>query len=110
MSSAQNQALPLPDRYQNSHFSQNSAFQDDDVFTASDILAGIDPTKLHPLAEISGQLDYLNLDDAKLSELPGAATAIPSRGWADDLCYGTGTTYLAGALSAFYECKHFIFF
>ncbi|KIJ55349.1 hypothetical protein M422DRAFT_141921, partial [Sphaerobolus stellatus SS14] len=60
------------------------------------ILSVLDPTKLHPLAQISDQLDYLNLDDDKLSELPGSQTAVPSRGWTDDLCYGTGTTYLSG--------------
>jgi import inner membrane translocase subunit TIM23 len=26
----------------------------------------------------------------------GGASLAPSRGWSDDLCYGTGTTYLAG--------------
>lgn len=34
-----------------------------------------------------------------LSDLPGAQSALPSRGWSDDLCYGTGMTYIA-ALSA----------
>ena len=41
-------------------------------------------------------LDYLVLDDDKTSDLPGSGTAIPSRGWSDDLCYGTGTMYLGG--------------
>ena len=68
-----------------------------DVVTATDVLAGAyDPGKLHPLAGIGDSLDYLLLDDDKLSSLPGATTALPSRGWSDDLCYGTGTTYLAG--------------
>ncbi|KAF8492495.1 Tim17/Tim22/Tim23/Pmp24 family-domain-containing protein [Gautieria morchelliformis] len=48
------------------------------------------------MAGLSDQLDYLNLEDDKTNELPGAATALPSRGWSDDLCYGTGTTYLSG--------------
>ena len=30
-----------------------------------------------------------------LSELPGGRSALPSRGWSDDLCYGTGVTYLS---------------
>lgn len=65
--------------------------------TATDVLAGAyDPSKLHPLAGIGDSLDYLLLDDDKLSSLPGATTALPTRGWSDDLCYGTGTTYLAG--------------
>lgn len=28
--------------------------------------------------------------------MPGSETALPSRGWCDDLCYGTGTAYLSG--------------
>ncbi|KAJ6485907.1 Tim17-domain-containing protein [Mycena sanguinolenta] len=69
----------------------------DHVATASELLMGAyDPAKLHPLAELGDKLDYLLLDDDKTSELPGANTAIPSRGWSDDLCYGTGTMYLSG--------------
>jgi import inner membrane translocase subunit TIM23 len=69
----------------------------DNVVTASDLLLGpYDPSKLHPLAEIGDKLDYLLLDDDKTNDLPGAGTAMPSRGWGDDLCYGTGTTYLSG--------------
>ncbi|KJA15241.1 hypothetical protein HYPSUDRAFT_48563 [Hypholoma sublateritium FD-334 SS-4] len=65
--------------------------------TASDLLmAAYDPAKLHPLADLGDKLDYLLLDDDKTSEIPGAGTAIPSRGWSDDLCYGTGTMYLSG--------------
>ncbi|KIK83712.1 hypothetical protein PAXRUDRAFT_153053 [Paxillus rubicundulus Ve08.2h10] len=69
----------------------------DNAVTANDLLLGAyDPAKLHPLAQLSDQLDYLVLDDDKVNELPGAGTAIPSRGWSDDLCYGTGTMYLSG--------------
>ncbi|KAJ2934865.1 hypothetical protein H1R20_g2215, partial [Candolleomyces eurysporus] len=65
--------------------------------TSTDLLlAAYDPTKLHPLAELGDKLDYLILDDEKTNELPGSGTAIPSRGWSDDLCYGTGTMYLSG--------------
>ncbi|KAF5338610.1 hypothetical protein D9611_012812 [Ephemerocybe angulata] len=65
--------------------------------TSTDLLlAAYDPTKLHPLAELGDKLDYLILDDEKTNDLPGAGTAIPSRGWSDDLCYGTGTMYLSG--------------
>lgn len=70
---------------------------DNDAVTASDLLAdGFDPSRLHPMAGIKDQLEYLQLDDDKLTDLPGATTALPSRGWSDDLCYGTGTTYLSG--------------
>ncbi|KAI9066974.1 mitochondrial import inner membrane translocase subunit tim23 [Trametes sanguinea] len=60
------------------------------------LLGSFDPSKLHPMAGIEDKLDYLLLDDEKTTDLPGAGTAIPSRGWSDDLCYGTGTMYLSG--------------
>ncbi|KAL1953305.1 hypothetical protein VTO42DRAFT_3035 [Malbranchea cinnamomea] len=54
-----------------------------------------DPAALHPLAGLnSDTLEYLTLEDAALNNLPGSQSALPSRGWADDLSYGTGTTYL----------------
>ncbi|KZT27758.1 Tim17-domain-containing protein [Neolentinus lepideus HHB14362 ss-1] len=75
---------------------QPSSFPTDSP-TAADILLGsYDPTRLHPLASVQESLDFLQLDDDKLTDLPGATTAIPSRGWSDDLCYGTGTLYLGG--------------
>lgn len=55
-----------------------------------------DPSQLHPLAGLNQQtLDYLSLEESTLSDLPGAQSALPSRGWSDDLCYGTGVTYLS---------------
>jgi import inner membrane translocase subunit TIM23 len=54
-----------------------------------------DPSLLNPLATSAAEkLEYLTLDDSVLSDLPGSQSAIPSRGWSDDLCYGTGCTYL----------------
>ncbi len=54
-----------------------------------------DPSLLNPLATtVTENLEYLTLDDSVLSDLPGSQSAIPSRGWSDDLCYGTGCTYL----------------
>lgn len=56
-----------------------------------------DPAALHPLAGLNQDtLDYLTLDDDVLSDLPGSQSLLPSRGWSDDLCYGTGVTYLTG--------------
>ncbi|KAK4106468.1 Tim17-domain-containing protein [Parathielavia hyrcaniae] len=56
-----------------------------------------DPSQLHPLAGLNKDtLDYLTLEESALSDLPGSQSALPSRGFTDDLCYGTGTTYLAG--------------
>lgn len=55
-----------------------------------------DPSQLHPLAGLNQQtLDYLSLEEAQVSDLPGGQSALPSRGWSDDLCYGTGVTYLS---------------
>ena len=69
--------------------------------TASSILAGtsFDAAALHPLAGVvdNKELDYLLLEDDKLSSVAGGKTVLPSRGWGDELCYGTGSTYLAGA-------------
>ena len=54
-----------------------------------------DASKLHPLAGLNQQtLDYLSLDESALSDLPGSRSILPSRGWSDDLCYGTGVVYL----------------
>jgi import inner membrane translocase subunit TIM23 len=55
----------------------------------------LDPAQLHPLAGLNQDtLDYLNLEESALTDLPGARSALPSRGWSDDLCYGTGVSYL----------------
>ncbi|ETS60133.1 hypothetical protein PaG_05668 [Moesziomyces aphidis] len=52
---------------------------------------------LSPLAGLGkDELEYLDLTDGAPSSMEGARTAVPSRGWSDDLCYGTGTTYLSG--------------
>lgn len=80
----------------------SAATSPDSPATASDLLLGAyDPARLHPLAEFGDKLDYLLLEDDKTSEVPGAGTPLPSRGWSDDLCYGTGTMYLGGALNLF---------
>lgn len=53
-----------------------------------------DPSQLHPLAGLNADtLEYLSLEDSALSDLPGQSV-LPSRGFTDDLCYGTGITYL----------------
>lgn len=54
-----------------------------------------DPSQLHPLAGLNKDtLEYLTLEDSALSDLPGGQSVLPSRGFTDDLCYGTGITYL----------------
>lgn len=83
----------------NATFTRNEPVVTDRPVTASDVLLGsFDPAKLHPMAGIEDKLDYLLLDDDKTSDLPGSEGAIPSRGWSDDLSYGTGTMYLGGML------------
>ncbi|KAJ4337046.1 Mitochondrial import inner membrane translocase subunit tim23 [Ascochyta clinopodiicola] len=52
----------------------------------------LDPSQLHPLAGLNQDtLDYLSLEDSAPST---DHSALPSRGWSDDLCYGTGVSYL----------------
>lgn len=85
------------DVFRTTSFSTGQHAPGSDAVTASDLLGGaFDPARLHPLAGIQDQLEYLVLEDDKTNDLPGASTALPSRGWSDDLCYGTGTTYLSG--------------
>ncbi|OJD12665.1 hypothetical protein AJ78_06770 [Emergomyces pasteurianus Ep9510] len=75
-----------------------STFDPTSVQDASSFLSGPampDPSLLHPLAGLNQDtLDYLSLEDSALDDLPGSRSALPSRGWSDDLSYGTGTTYL----------------
>ena len=79
------------------------SMQDTPISTAADVLnpAAFDPVRLHPLSGITDKLEYLTLDDDKTNEIPGATTALPNRGWGDDLCYGTGSTYLSGMLLSY---------
>ena len=77
---------------------QPTPFDPQEAQDVSSFLTGpsfADPSQLHPLAGLNQQtLDYLSLEDSQLSDLPGSQSALPSRGWSDDLCYGTGVTYL----------------
>lgn len=77
---------------------QGTPFDPSEAQDVTSFLTGptfADPSQLHPLAGLNQQtLDYLSLEDSTLSDLPGAQSALPSRGWSDDLCYGTGVTYL----------------
>ncbi|KAI1128043.1 Tim17/Tim22/Tim23/Pmp24 family-domain-containing protein [Nemania abortiva] len=96
-SSSQQPASPAPtstrtDTFAPSPFDPSEA-QGVDAFLNSSAFA--DPSQLHPLAGLNKEnLEYLSLEDSALTDLPGAHTAIPSRGFSDDLCYGTGITYL----------------
>ncbi|KAI0180442.1 Tim17-domain-containing protein [Hypoxylon sp. FL1284] len=92
-SSSTSSTSPAPtDTYTPTPFNPAEA-QGVDSFLKSSAFA--DPSLLHPLAGLDKEgLEYLSLEDSALSDLPGAQTAIPSRGFSDDLCYGTGITYL----------------
>ncbi|KAI1754345.1 Tim17-domain-containing protein [Xylaria castorea] len=99
-SSSQQPASPAPSTSTSTHtdtfnptpFDPSEA-QGVDAFLNSSAFA--DPSQLHPLAGLNKEnLEYLSLEDSALTDLPGAHTAIPSRGFSDDLCYGTGITYL----------------
>jgi len=95
--STTSQSQDPSDLLKNVHFSSQNSDPLPEIPTASDLLSGsYDPAKLHPMASLGEQLDYLVLEDDKTNDLPGSGTAIPSRGWSDDLCYGTGTMYLGG--------------
>ncbi|KXX78024.1 Mitochondrial import inner membrane translocase subunit tim23 [Madurella mycetomatis] len=92
--SAPSAPSPTTSHYEPTPFDPSSA-QGVDAFLSSSSFA--DPTQLHPLAGLNRDtLDYLSLEDSALSELPGSQSVLPSRGFTDDLCYGTGTTYLLG--------------
>ncbi|KAK1835101.1 mitochondrial import inner membrane translocase [Podospora conica] len=85
---------PQSSPFQPSPFDPSIA-QGVDAFLGSSSFA--DPTQLHPLAGLNQEtLEYISLEDSTLSDLPGAQGVVPTRGFTDDLCYGTGVTYLAG--------------
>lgn len=54
-----------------------------------------DANRLQPVA-LQGGLDFLQVEGESTGNSMGGGSLAPSRGWSDDLCYGTGTTYLAG--------------
>lgn len=56
----------------------------------------LDSSKLHPLAGLDKGIEYMDLEDDKLSDIEGAQGLLASRSWSDDLCYGTGSVYLIG--------------
>ncbi len=92
-SSSTQHAPASQDAHHATPFDPSSA-QGVDAFLSPSAFA--DPSQLHPLAGLNKEtLDYISLEDSALSDLPGGQSVLPSRGFTDDLCYGTGTTYLA---------------
>lgn len=96
-SSQQNNAPPTTPEptttFSSPAFDPSSA-QGVDTFLNSSTFA--DPSQLHPLAGLDKDaLEYITLEESVLSDLPGGQSVLPSRGFTDDLCYGTGITYLS---------------
>ncbi|CAO1631579.1 unnamed protein product [Parajaminaea phylloscopi] len=91
-----------PTAYLASHqFSNAPSSSYDPAYTpsASDIFAGqgFDSARLNPFAGLGKEeVEYLDIVDNQPNQIEGARTALPGRGWSDDLSYGTGTTYLSG--------------
>ncbi|KAK3058816.1 Mitochondrial import inner membrane translocase subunit tim23 [Extremus antarcticus] len=86
----------LEDTASGGYQSSQSTFNTQDVGDFMTSPGAFNPSALHPLAGLNQDtLDYLALDDSQLSDLPGGRSLLPSRGWSDDLCYGTGVTYLS---------------
>ncbi|CAG8593148.1 11066_t:CDS:2 [Paraglomus occultum] len=77
--------------------SNTSFYSQSDTVNVSDILGNVDfgSAQIRELAGLGtgklGEIEFVQVDD-----VPVTAGPIASRGVLDDLCYGTGTTYLAG--------------
>jgi import inner membrane translocase subunit TIM23 len=84
---------PSGSGYQEENFggSESDGFEKMPDFMSSITL---DASRLQPAA-LQGGLDFLQIEGESSGGMGGGSLA-PSRGWTDDLCYGTGTTYLAG--------------
>ncbi|CAO1617293.1 unnamed protein product [Jaminaea pallidilutea] len=108
-SSPQHQHQSASSHFDNAQFSQasstppspssSSSYDPNYTPTATSIFSGpnFDATRLHPLSGLGKEeVEYLDIVDNQPNQLEGARTALPSRGWSDDLSYGTGTTYLSG--------------
>lgn len=96
---AQDNSRGSSELLRNAQFSQSSSSNagSDDMTAPSVAQMLNNAASLHPMAvQNSHDLDYLVLDDGKLSDIEGGQSVLPSRGWGDELCYGTGTTYLGG--------------
>ncbi|KAJ2036443.1 Mitochondrial import inner membrane translocase subunit tim23, partial [Coemansia sp. S16] len=62
----------------------------------SEFLSQVDfsSPNLNPVTSPGG-IEYLNIEEGSAF----AGGVVPSRGWSDDLCYGTGTMYILGLTS-----------
>ncbi|CAG8500688.1 623_t:CDS:2, partial [Racocetra persica] len=80
------------DTYDDRHYQSPTDQFGHDPVAVSDFLGrvNLNSTQIREIAGL-GNIDYLKFDEQGVT--PGA---LPSRGVMDDLCYGTGTTYLTG--------------
>ncbi|KAH3675972.1 hypothetical protein WICMUC_002268 [Wickerhamomyces mucosus] len=84
---------------QTSSIDSKLGFDTSSISDVSQIIStpgGLDTSRLHPLAGLEKGVEYLDLEDESLNSIEGSKSLLPSRGWTDDLCYGTGTVYLLG--------------
>jgi import inner membrane translocase subunit TIM23 len=84
---------------QQSNIDPKLGFDPSQIADVSSIIStpgALDTSRLHPLAGLEKGVEYLDLEDEALTHMEGAQGLIPSRGWTDDLCYGTGAVYLLG--------------
>ncbi|SCV03965.1 LAME_0H14664g1_1 [Lachancea meyersii CBS 8951] len=99
-SETSNASSAAEEPFLNDSESQKSlGFDPSQVTNVSSIIStpgALDVSRLHPLAGLERGVEYLDLEEEKLSTMEGSRSLIPSRGWTDDLCYGTGAVYLVG--------------
>ncbi|CAR27885.1 hypothetical protein ZYGR_0N03720 [Zygosaccharomyces rouxii] len=84
---------------QDSNLEQTLGFDPSQLTNVSNVIqtpGALDVNKLHPLAGLDKGVEFLDLEEEQLSTMEGSQGLIPSRGWGDDLCYGTGAVYLIG--------------
>lgn len=87
---------------------QRLGFDTSSVSNISNVIAPSSAAALHPMAELEKGVQYLEVEGESIDRREGAQNGfLPSRGFTDDLCYGTGTVYLTalslGGAYGFFE-------
>ncbi|KAJ1961031.1 Mitochondrial import inner membrane translocase subunit tim23 [Dipsacomyces acuminosporus] len=87
------QTSPSPSPSPSSPHSPSSLAIDQVQGGVSEFLSQVDfsSSQFNPVASPAG-IEYLNLEEGPIY----TGGVMPSRGWSDDLCYGTGTMYILG--------------
>ncbi|KAG0676838.1 Mitochondrial import inner membrane translocase subunit tim23 [Kluyveromyces marxianus] len=97
--STDSQTASTDSEQNNEKLKKTLGFDPSSVTNVSNVISvpgGLSPSQLHPLAGLERGVEYMDLEEEQLSTLEGSQGLIPSRGWTDDLCYGTGAVYLLG--------------